>query len=54
MAAVRRGGMVYYSLGGSERQVFANTYLTMSRCLQQIFFAVCCFVFAGKQIHEPI
>ena len=37
MTAVRHGGMVYYSLGGSERQLFANTYLTMSRCLQQIF-----------------
>jgi hypothetical protein len=37
MATVRHGGMGYYSLGGPDRQVFANTFLTLSRSLQHIF-----------------
>jgi phage pi2 protein 07 len=37
MVAVRNGGMVYYSLGGQERQAFSSSFLTLSRRLQQIF-----------------
>eukprot|EP00543_Licmophora_paradoxa_P010017 CAMPEP_0202468164 /NCGR_PEP_ID=MMETSP1360-20130828/74429_1 /ASSEMBLY_ACC=CAM_ASM_000848 /TAXON_ID=515479 /ORGANISM="Licmophora paradoxa, Strain CCMP2313" /LENGTH=145 /DNA_ID=CAMNT_0049092995 /DNA_START=22 /DNA_END=459 /DNA_ORIENTATION=- len=37
MKAIRRGQQAYYSLGGDDRRAFSETFLGMSRRMQEIF-----------------
>jgi hypothetical protein len=41
MASLRHDGMIYYSLGGTDRQTFIDTFKRLNRHLQQLFMHSC-------------